>query len=250
MAETVAMSAIRASAGKRAPLFDDGMLEFDRDVQAHRRRCRHCPSQTAFCPAEIVAPSRRTIRPICVRHWLSKNCCLTSDAFADLAQNGFTRCSCSSHRSSVPPVRVVSGARAFGRHHRRAERMLGRAFFAERGTLMRLLDAFQHEAADAQGGFLGVDFLDFEDPFGIVVAKLVLQFVTALRNRSDTTPLAIAHLEHSVDQLLRGAFPSRVITRLYWFSTSARPASSWRTVFKMPSSRSAGSNPVMTIGTL
>ena len=37
--------------------------------------------------------------------------------------------------------------------------------------------------------------------------------------------------------------------RAYWFSTSARPASSWRTACRMPSSRSTGSNPVTTIGT-
>ena len=37
--------------------------------------------------------------------------------------------------------------------------------------------------------------------------------------------------------------------RAYWFSTSARPASSCRTAIRMPSSRSSGSKPVITIGT-
>ena len=43
--------------------------------------------------------------------------------------------------------------------------------------------------------------------------------------------------------------PERRTARAYWFSTSARPSSSWRTAIRMPSSRSSGSNPVTTIGT-
>jgi len=43
--------------------------------------------------------------------------------------------------------------------------------------------------------------------------------------------------------------PSRCTARGYAFSTSARPASSCRTVLRMPSRMSSGSNPVTTIGT-
>ncbi len=43
--------------------------------------------------------------------------------------------------------------------------------------------------------------------------------------------------------------PSRVTARVYWFSTSARPSSSWRIAMWMPSRRSSGSKPVTTIGT-
>jgi hypothetical protein len=43
--------------------------------------------------------------------------------------------------------------------------------------------------------------------------------------------------------------PSWVTARAYWFSTSARPLSSWRTAIRMPSRMSSGSNPVTTIGT-
>jgi hypothetical protein len=43
--------------------------------------------------------------------------------------------------------------------------------------------------------------------------------------------------------------PSRLTVRAYWFSTSARPASSWRTTIRIPCRRSIGSNPVTTIGT-
>ena len=53
----------------------------------------------------------------------------------------------------------------------------------------------------------------------------------ALRDQADAAPLAVADLEDVVDQLpaTRG-FPSRRTARAYWFSTSARPSSSCRTV--------------------
>ncbi len=43
--------------------------------------------------------------------------------------------------------------------------------------------------------------------------------------------------------------PSRLTARTYWFSTSARPSSSWRIAIRIPSRRSSGSKPVTTIGT-
>src|ERR1035437_615994 len=48
-----------------------------------------------------------------------------------------------------PAIAVVSRARAFARNHRRAERMFRRAARAERRALVRLLQALQNQARDA-----------------------------------------------------------------------------------------------------
>src|SRR5262249_9671806 len=47
------------------------------------------------------------------------------------------------------------------------------------------------------------DFCDLEDPFGVVVAKVILKLVAALGDRADTPPLPVTNIEHFVDQSLR-----------------------------------------------
>src|SRR5215475_673903 len=80
--------------------------------------------------------------------------------------------------------------------------MLGRAFLSKSGTFMRLFHALQDKTTDTQGGFLRIDLFHFEDAFRIVVAKLVLQLVPALRNRAHSAPLPIADLEDLIDHPL------------------------------------------------
>ena len=91
---------------------------------------------------------------------------------------------------------------------------------------------------------------DLEELLGVVVAVFVAQPVAALRGCMPTP----RHLRSQTSKTSSISFfdaglPSRRTTRLYWFSTSARPASSCRTVRSTPSSMSSGSKPVMTIGT-
>src|SRR4029078_605635 len=97
---------------------------------------------------------------------------------------------------------VISRTRAFGRNHCRSERMFRRAFLSERRALVRLLHALQDKPADTQRGLLGVDLLNFEQPFCIEFPKLIPQFKTTLGNRSDAAPLAITDFENLVDQVL------------------------------------------------
>ena len=76
----------------------------------------------------------------------------------------------------------------------------------------------------------GLDVVDLEEPLGVVVAVLVAQPEAALGDQADAAPLAVADLEDVVDQPPRPGLPSRRTARAYGFSTSARPASSCRTV--------------------
>ena len=70
---------------------------------------------------------------------------------------------------------------------------------------MRFLDALEHQSADANRRFLGVDLLHVEQSFGVMVAKFLAQFVTALGNRTDSAPFAVADFEDFVDEVLRDA---------------------------------------------
>ena len=155
-------------------------------------------------------------------------------------------------RLEMAAVGVVGGTRPFGRDHRRPQRRLRRAFPAERRAVVRLLQPLQDLPADADRRFLRSRCSSTsKQPLGVVVAILVAQLVAALRDQADAPPLAVADLEDVVDQppatpgCPRAGRPGRTGSR-----PRPRPASSCRTVRKMPSSRSSGSKPVMTIGTL
>ena len=96
---------------------------------------------------------------------------------------------------------------------------------------MRLLQPLEDLPADADRRFLGLDVVDLEEPLGVVVAILVAQPVAALGDQADAAPLAVADLEDVVDQPPRRRVPlAAARPGAYWFSTSARPASSCRTV--------------------
>src|SRR3954452_7323875 len=102
-------------------------------------------------------------------------------------------------------IGVIGCAGAFSGDHRGAERMFGRALPSERLAVVGLFYTSEHESADARCRLLGVNFLDFEQSLGVVVAELVTQFIAALRDRADTAPFAVADIEHFVDQILRDA---------------------------------------------
>ena len=74
----------------------------------------------------------------------------------------------------MPAIGIICRAGAFGGNHRRAQRMVGCAFFAKRRTIVRFLDTFQHQAADAKRRFSRVDFFNFKKPFRIVFATAFL----------------------------------------------------------------------------
>src|SRR5215813_2697708 len=78
------------------------------------------------------------------------------------------------------------------------------ALFAKGGTFVRLLHALQYKSADTQRRLLRIDFFHFEDSFSIEISEIVLQFVTAFRDRSDTAPFSVADVEHFIDQPLSG----------------------------------------------
>src|SRR5215475_12143218 len=81
--------------------------------------------------------------------------------------------------------------------------MLWSALLTKRSALVRFLDALQDESADAQRRFLCIDLFNFKNSFRIVIAKIVLELVTALRDGSDAPPFSVAHFEYLVDELLR-----------------------------------------------
>src|SRR5215467_3340606 len=101
--------------------------------------------------------------------------------------------------------------------------MLGCAKSAEGGTVMRLFHSAQDEAADANLRLPGIDLADFEEAFGIVLAKFVAQLVTAFGNRADSAPFAIADLKNLVHQVLGHPIPfatndSRILVFYLCFS--------------------------------
>src|SRR6516225_9844768 len=105
--------------------------------------------------------------------------------------------------AEIAAVLVVGRASAFGRHHRRAEGMLWCALLAERRAIARLLQAAQHEPADAGCRLLRDDLVDLEDPLRVMVAILVAELVSGLGDRADAAPLAITDLEDLEDQIPR-----------------------------------------------
>src|SRR3984957_3451319 len=109
----------------------------------------------------------------------------------------------------VPPIGIVGCTRSFGRNHRGTQRTLRSALFAESRTVFRLLNPPQYQATDTDIRFLGIDFLDLKNSFGIVVSELVAKFITALRDGAHSAPFAIANLENLVYQILgrQVAFP-------------------------------------------
>jgi hypothetical protein len=59
---------------------------------------------------------------------------------------------------------------------------------------------------------------------------------------------ASAHLEHLSTSACALRLPSRVTTRVYSFSTSARPSLTWRISISTDCITSSGSNPAITTG--
>jgi len=101
------------------------------------------------------------------------------------------------------PVAVVSGARSFARHHRRAERMFRRAARAKGRTLVGFPDPLQYQAADAFGRFLRAHAGHAESLLGVELRVGLAQAQAAPRNLADAAPLAGHDAEHFADELLR-----------------------------------------------
>ena len=94
------------------------------------------------------------------------------------------------------------------------------------------------------------DRLQPEPQLGVEVGELLPQHQPAPRNGADAAPLPVGQLEDLEDQVPGPAgCPRGGPPRTYWFSTSCRPSSSWRTARAIPSRMSTGSKPVTTIGT-
>src|SRR4030042_1152288 len=89
--------------------------------------------------------------------------------------------------STVP---VIRSARALGRDHRRAERMLRRAKRAKRGAFVGLFDTLQNQPADTLPRLFNRVIGHVETLFGVERGKRLTQAQAALRDRPDPTPLA------------------------------------------------------------
>ena len=85
-------------------------------------------------------------------------------------------------RLQVAPVGVVGGAGALCRHHGRAQRMLWVAERGKGGAIVRLFDAAQNLAADADLRLERENVGNIEKLLGIVRGKLLTQAVTAVRD--------------------------------------------------------------------
>ena len=97
---------------------------------------------------------------------------------------------------SFAAVAIIGGARALGRYHRRAERMLWRAECSKSGTFERLVDALQDQAADAVAAFLSSVICQPEAAFGVKEGVTRTQPQSALGDLADAAPLARDDLEH------------------------------------------------------
>ena len=95
---------------------------------------------------------------------------------------------------------------------------------------MRFLNTFQDEATDADSRFLRVDLLDFEEPFGVVIPKLIAKLVAALGNGANAAPLAVADLKTWFTEILerRDCPPAPHDTRDTGTLHLATPSSSCR----------------------
>src|ERR1017187_6037092 len=85
--------------------------------------------------------------------------------------------------------------------------MLRIAFLAKGRAIVRLLDAAQDLTADANLGLQGIDLLNVEQLFRIMLAELPAQFVTAFRDGPHPSPLAIGDFKHIEYQSLRRLVP-------------------------------------------
>ena len=181
-----------------------------------------------------------------VRHWLTiclRRAC--SEFGRSIGYDLVQRC-----RLQMPPVGVVRSARALGRHHGRAQRMLRRAQRAEGRAIVRLLDAAQNLAADADLRLERGDLGNVEELLRVVRGKLLAQAVAAAGDGADAAPLAVADLEDLADQLLRRQIADLGRGCASIGSPPPRgPLPVACTVISTPSRMSSGSNPVTTIGT-
>src|ERR1700740_2047170 len=75
------------------------------------------------------------------------------------------------------------------------------------GTIVRLLHPSQYQTAYTDFRFLSIDFLHLENTFRVMIPKFVTEFVTALWDRTDATPLTVTNLEYLVDQVLSHQVP-------------------------------------------
>ena len=89
----------------------------------------------------------------------------------------------------VPAIGVIGSTGSLGGHHRCAQRRLRRAFLAESGAIVRLLQPLEDLPADAHRRFLRLDIVHLEEPFGVVVAVFVAELEAALRDQADSAPL-------------------------------------------------------------
>src|SRR3954467_7362351 len=104
-------------------------------------------------------------------------------------------------------ILVVSRARALGRYHGSAQRILRRAFHRKCRALVRLFESLQNEAADALGGFLRRLAGEREALVGIVFLEACAQLEAAGGNFSQAAPLPRSYFEDFGDRLLRRAIP-------------------------------------------
>jgi len=103
----------------------------------------------------------------------------------------------------MPSIPVIRRARAFARHHGRAERMLRGAARAEGRAFVRFDLSLQNQAAETLGGFVNMMVGQAEFFFGVERGVGVVQAEAALRNFADAAPLARHDLENLADKLLR-----------------------------------------------
>ena len=156
IAVSSAGSAASASAGSARALLDDRVDELDGDVLRVAWRCRRCPctksrpprvkrSASARAGASMRAASAR--EEALLRPRRSRAPCGGSPPSWRLRQAGSQP---SASTAAMPPVGVVRGAGALGRHHRGAERVLRACTrVPNAGQSARLLQAAQDLAADA-----------------------------------------------------------------------------------------------------
>src|SRR5206468_9024954 len=113
----------------------------------------------------------------------------------------------SHHVPRTAAVRIVGGAGAFRRYHRRAERIRRATAAAEGRAIVRLLEPAQDLTTDALGGLVRFQCPDVEPPLGVEISQLPAQAQARFRDRANAAPLAVAHLERGPDQLLRRHVP-------------------------------------------
>ena len=154
-------------------------------------------------------------------------------------------------RLQVAAVGVVRGAGALSGDHGRAERMLRIAERAEGGAVVRLFDAPQDLAADADLGLQRGDLGDVEELFGVVRGRTLHAGGSrswgwcrcrAICGRRLRTLCRSSLLRGQIALAGRGCASTDS-------RPSPRPSSSCLMVISMPSRMSIGSKPVTTMGT-